>query len=136
MLRAIGIESASAGDRAVVKRVATLVSRRAARLAAMGVAGCVTQMGNSGAVSAGIDGSVFKKHPLVRTVRFGGARALRGYRLEAVRLARRCGRGRPADTQPESCVLAARPFECSADSAAIPSGLQPLPSPVPCKCSG
>lgn len=68
VLRSIGIKGASQQDRAVVKRVCTLVSRRAARLAAMGVAGCVTQMGNSGTVSAGIDGSVFKKHPLVRTV--------------------------------------------------------------------
>lgn len=70
-----GIDRSALEDRKVVKQVSTLVARRAARLAAVGVAGCVLQMKEAGegvvidsaaGVSAGIDGSVFKKHPLVR----------------------------------------------------------------------
>jgi hexokinase len=64
----LSIAHSTVQDRRIVKKVCTLVSRRAARLSAVGIAGCVTQMGNSGHVSAGIDGSVFKKHPLVRGV--------------------------------------------------------------------
>jgi hexokinase len=69
------IDRSTLEDRKVVKQVCTLVARRAARLAAAGIAGCVLQMKEAGegvivdssaGVSAGIDGSVFKKHPLVR----------------------------------------------------------------------
>ena len=62
----LGIAHSTQHDRRIVKRVCDLVARRAARLAAVGVAACVSQMGNAGHVSAGIDGSVYKKHPRVR----------------------------------------------------------------------
>jgi hexokinase len=62
--------STSLADRKVVRAVCELVAKRAARLAAMGVAAVARQIQRSGYapryLSAGIDGSVFKKYPLFK----------------------------------------------------------------------
>lgn len=56
-------------DLKVVKEVATLVVRRAARLSAAAVAAVLVQMKTDGTgVSVGIDGSVFKHHPSFKSV--------------------------------------------------------------------
>lgn len=70
LTESMGISRTTLQDRRVVQEVCTLVARRAARLAAVGVAAVITQMGpdGEGAITA-IDGSVFKKFPGYRQVR-------------------------------------------------------------------
>eukprot|EP01138_Halocafeteria_seosinensis_P002329 gb/GECG01002386.1/.p1 GENE.gb/GECG01002386.1/~~gb/GECG01002386.1/.p1 ORF type:complete len:1013 (+),score=120.11 gb/GECG01002386.1/:1-3039(+) len=59
-----GVSVCSSIDRTIVKTVCTMVTKRAARLAAVGVASTVTKMGPDGIdCSVGIDGSLFKNHP-------------------------------------------------------------------------
>lgn len=59
----LGMPRSTLADRRIVQEVSDLVVRRAARLAAMGVAAVLTRMGPDGAnAHVGIDGSVFKKH--------------------------------------------------------------------------
>jgi hexokinase len=63
------LRSSTLEDRRVVKDVCTLVARRAARLAAVGIAAVVKQMEETNptaSVSAGIDGSVYEKHPCIK----------------------------------------------------------------------
>jgi len=49
-----------------VQSLCDMVAKRAARLAAVGIAAVVTQMGTDGTdIVAGIDGSVFKRHPRI-----------------------------------------------------------------------
>lgn len=58
------LENTTVEDRKTVQTVAGLVARRAARLAAAGVAAVLTQTGTDGhGVNVGFDGSVFKKYP-------------------------------------------------------------------------
>ena len=64
--RHLGLRNSTVEDRRIVKDVGTLVAQRAARLAAVGIAAVAMQMGEGSLarqVSAGIDGSVFEKHP-------------------------------------------------------------------------
>ena len=76
--RDVDVRSPSPEARGVAHEVATLVCRRAARLAAMGVAAVATQIRlgvppgeATPPITAGVDGSVFKKLPGFRGVRVG-----------------------------------------------------------------
>jgi len=57
---------ASLADRGVVKEGCSLVARRAARLAAAGLAAVAIQLKTDDPLVAGVDGSVFKLHPMFR----------------------------------------------------------------------
>ena len=61
----LGLKATTMADRVVVRDVVALVARRAARLAAMGVAAVLHQMGmpDGRGVNVAVDGSVFKKYP-------------------------------------------------------------------------
>ena len=68
--KVLSLRSSTIEDRRIVKDVCMLVARRAARLAAVGIAAVVKQMEESNPtqpVSAGIDGSVYEKHPCIKT---------------------------------------------------------------------
>lgn len=65
-----GQHHTSQADRRLVQEVCGLVAKRAARLAAVGVAAVVTQMGDDGLnCHCAIDGSVYKKYPHFKAVR-------------------------------------------------------------------
>ena len=61
----LALPGSTLGDRQVIKEVVGLVARRAARLAAVGVAAVLQQMGSpeGRGINTAVDGSVFKKFP-------------------------------------------------------------------------
>ena len=64
-------------DRKAVQDVCEAVARRAARLCAVGIAGCVVKMGaDATECVAGIDGSVFNLYPNFPQVRSSHAVAI------------------------------------------------------------
>lgn len=64
VLAELGVPECSAVDRTIVKTVCTMVTKRAARLAAVGIAAALSKMGpEANGCSVGVDGSLFKKHP-------------------------------------------------------------------------
>ena len=64
VLGTCGIPYTSIDDRRLVQEICGLVARRAARLAAVGIAAVVSQMGDdTPSLSSAIDGSVYKKYP-------------------------------------------------------------------------
>jgi glucose-6-phosphate 1-dehydrogenase len=82
VLSACGAGSSTLADRTLVKEMCALVARRAARLAAVGIAAVITQMGDDGAgCAAATDGSVYKMYPNFKEVSLfvvgGGGPSLR-----------------------------------------------------------
>ena len=67
-----GLKGTTYDDRKIVQEVCNLVVRRSARLAAMGIAAITLRMTSEGlcsrGISAGVDGSVFLRHPFYQEV--------------------------------------------------------------------